>query len=156
MVRTFLLNRSPVHLLHRAAQCAEQVFQTVVAYELTPRQFAVLTAVSQQQGATQTAIVQSTGIDRSTLAEMLRRLVRRGLVRRRRKGTDKRAYAVALTDQGRRILRATDPLMSAVDASVLEALSKTQQDRFLKSLSTIVSALQRVEGAPSPRRRHGF
>ena len=37
------LERSPLHLLHRAGQCAGDIFQTEMgAGDLTPRQFAVL------------------------------------------------------------------------------------------------------------------
>ncbi|MFZ1102753.1 MAG: helix-turn-helix domain-containing protein, partial [Hyphomicrobiaceae bacterium] len=39
-----------------------------------------------------------TGIDRSTLADIVRRLTRKGLLQRCRTNEDARAYAVRLTD----------------------------------------------------------
>ncbi len=60
------LQVSALHLLHRAGQCAGDVFQAeMVAGDLTPRQFAVLVAVSQDEGLSQTSLVRKTGIDRS-------------------------------------------------------------------------------------------
>ena len=63
------LGRSPVHLLHRAEQCAEELFQAEIGdADLTARQLAVLTTVAENEGLSQTGIVERTGIDRSTLA----------------------------------------------------------------------------------------
>jgi DNA-binding MarR family transcriptional regulator len=61
------LGRSPLHLLHRAQQLSEILFEAEVGTDLTPRQFAVLTAVAENEGLNQTGIVKRTGIDRSTM-----------------------------------------------------------------------------------------
>ena len=49
---------------------------------LTQRQFAVLEAVSQKSGLTQTDLVRATGIDRSTLADLVSRMTTKGLLAR--------------------------------------------------------------------------
>ena len=67
----------------------------------TPRQFAVLLSVHQNPGVSQTDLVRTTGIDRSTLTEILRRLGRRGLIRRERQPEDRRTNALHLTEDGR-------------------------------------------------------
>src|SRR5262245_42257996 len=73
------LTRSPVHLLHRASQAVEEVFASEVEIDnLTPRQLAVLMTVAQNEGLSQSAIVDRTGIDRSTLADIARRCRRKG------------------------------------------------------------------------------
>ena len=46
--------------------------------ELTKQQFILLCALEQNDGASQTALVEITGIDRSTLAEMVRRMLGAG------------------------------------------------------------------------------
>jgi hypothetical protein len=44
------LQRSPIHLLHRAGQCAGDIFHAEMMHgELTPRQFAVLYTVANNQ-----------------------------------------------------------------------------------------------------------
>jgi len=63
--------------------------------------------------------VDATGIDRSTLADVVRRLSKKGLLQRRRTREDARAYAVKLTDEGRRVLRGAEPLAKQVDERVL-------------------------------------
>jgi hypothetical protein len=48
---TATLARSPIHLLHRAGQCAADIFTAEMAgLDLTPRQFAVLLTVSMNEG----------------------------------------------------------------------------------------------------------
>ena len=109
--------------------------------DLTPRQYAVLVAVSQNEGVSQTQLVDKTGVDRSTLADIVRRMLKKGLLQRRRTKDDARAYAVKLTDEGWRVLKAADPLAKRVDDRILAALPGQQRERFLQDLSAIVEAL---------------
>ena len=139
------LDRSPIHLLHRAGQCAGEIFQGEMGGgDLTPRQYAVLVTVSQNEGLSQTNLVDRTGIDRSTLADIVRRMQRKGLLQRRRTKEDARAYAVKLTDEGRRVLRAAEPLAKKVDEKVLDALPSKQREQFIDELLSIVATLQKM------------
>ncbi len=142
------LQRSPIHLLHRAGQCAGDIFHAEMLHgELTPRQFAVLYTVANNAGLSQTGLVERTGIDRSTLADIVRRMQRKGLLQRRRTKEDARAYAVKLTEEGRRVLRAADPAAKRVDQRILEALSGKQREQFMNELQSIVDTLQRLSPA---------
>ena len=139
------LGRSPIHLLHRAGQCAGDIFQAEMKVGgLTPRQLAVLITVSQNEGLSQTGLVDRTGIDRSTLADIVRRMQRKGMLQRRRTKEDARAYAVKLTDEGRRVLRTAEPLAKKVDERVLDALPAKQREQFVDDLLSIVDALQKM------------
>jgi DNA-binding MarR family transcriptional regulator len=142
------LARSPIHLLHRASQAVEDLFAGEVGIEnLTPRQLAVLTTVAQHEGLSQTGIVDRTGIDRSTLADIVRRLQKKGLLQRRRTKEDARAYAVKLTEEGRRVLRTVEPLANRVEARILDALPAKRRDAFMSALASIISSLERPSSA---------
>jgi DNA-binding MarR family transcriptional regulator len=148
------LERSPLHLLHRAGQCAADVFQSEFSGEdLTARQFAVLATVAQNQGLSQTQLVDRTGIDRSTLADVVRRMMKKGLLQRRRTRDDARAYAVKVTDEGARLLKAADPMTRRVDEKILSALPAAQRDRFMQDLNAIVQGLGRMQASPQPSRK---
>jgi DNA-binding MarR family transcriptional regulator len=137
------LDHSPVHLLHRAYQSAGDVFQAEVEIAaLTPRQLAVLLAIAENEGLSQTGVVERTGVDRSTVADMIRRLQRKGLLQRRRTKADARAYALKLTGEGRRVLQAAEPLSKSVDARVLNALPGGRREAFIDALRAIVAALE--------------
>ena len=140
------LERSPIHLLHRAGQCASDIFQgEMVAGDLTPRQYAVLVAVSLNEGVSQTLLVEKTGVDRSTLADIVRRMLKKGLLQRRRTKEDARAYSVKLTDEGWKVLKAADPLARRVDDRILGVLPGAQRERFLQDLHQIVKALGKLQ-----------
>jgi DNA-binding MarR family transcriptional regulator len=138
------LGRSAVHLIHRAGQCATDIFQVEArASGLTPRQFAVLMTVAEEEGLTQTDLVERTGIDRSTLADIVARLLARGLIHRRRAKEDARAYAIKLTAQGWKGLRDTEPGAVAADSRLLAALPPAKRQEFLDSLDLIVTSTRK-------------
>ena len=140
------LSRSPVHLLHRAAQSVGDVFNSIIGDKgLTPRQLIVLATVGDDEGLSQTAIVLRTNIDRSTTADIVKRLKRKGRLQRHRTKEDARTYAVTLTDEGRRVLRSAEPLSRRVDdARVLGALPASQRERFIDALALIVETLEKA------------
>jgi DNA-binding MarR family transcriptional regulator len=134
---------SALHLLHRAGQCADEMFAGSMGEAgLTPRQFAVMSAIAESEEPSQTTLVERTGIDRSTMADIVRRLTSRGLVQRRRTRRDARRYAVRLTDKGEGALRLAEPAARSTDERILAALAPTQRDAFLRSLSRIVTAVE--------------
>lgn len=135
--------QSMIHLLHRAGQVAEDIFSLDMKIDgLTSRQLIVLVTVAKSEGVNQTTIVDHTGIDRSTLAGIVRRLQRKGLLQRRRTREDARAYAVKLTDEGRRVLRTAEPLAMRIDDRILDALPPKRREQFIGALQTIVTILQ--------------
>ena len=74
-----------IHLLHRAVKRADEIFAVNVAEtNLTPRQYAVLVGVAQSADPSQTDLVEITGSDQTTLGEVVRRLLKKGLLQRRR------------------------------------------------------------------------
>lgn len=69
---------------------------------VTDRQAVLLDAIDDcAEAPSQTALVRKTGIDRSTLTDLMVRLEKRGLVKRVRTKQDARAYAVSLSDAGK-------------------------------------------------------
>lgn len=128
------------HLLHRAVQVAADLHAERAGPDgLTPRQYAILVAVSEAEGSTQTQLVASTGVDRSTLAELLARLVTRGLVDRTRSEEDARVNRVTLTAEGRALLEGAAPLAAAADADLLQRLPEERRARFLKDLRRLIT-----------------
>ena len=91
----FALSQSPSHLLHRAQQLAQDRFAAAAgAHGVTLRQFAVLAAIAEKPGRSQTDLVVATGVDRSTLADMITRMEKRSWIMRVTAADDARANAV--------------------------------------------------------------
>ena len=134
------LDQSISHLLHRANQVAAERFAKAIGdMDLTPRQVAVLDIVATNEGVSQTGIVEASGIDRSTLADIVRRLVKRGLLARRRSKQDARAYNVTLTTEGRRLLTSASPILARVEANILEALPVKRRAELLAALGSLTA-----------------
>ena len=126
------LERSPSHLLHRALQLALDIYAEETGPDaVTQRQYAVLAAVAAHEGLTQTDLVRSTGIDRSTLADLVARMIGKTLLARQRSTADARANTVSLTEAGRAALEAAKPRVAAADARILKLLPTRKRDAFL-------------------------
>ena len=142
------LDRSPSHLLHRALQLALDIYALdPEAGNVTQRQFAVLCAVADDEGLSQTGLVRATGIDRSTLADMVARLIAKGLLARERSVSDARANTVRLTDTGRAVLDAAAPRVEAADQRLLDLLGAKKRDAFMDALRKLAKAAESALGA---------
>src|SRR5215510_8691920 len=151
----FDLSQAPSHLLRRCVQYANDLFSHEPgASELTKQQFTVLSAVEQNEGMSQTDLVAITGIDRSTLAEMIRRMIERGLLDRERTEADQRANAVHIAAAGRKALRSAKTANERVERTLLSGLSSTDRAKFVRMLTTVVSQAeaQNLNGGPERRR----
>ena len=149
------LARSPSHLLHRALQLALDLYtEEAGAGAPTQRQYAVLSAVAAREGLTQTDLVRATGIDRSTLADLVARMIGKGLLARERSASDGRANAVHLSEAGRAALDAAAPRVEAADARILETLSKGKREAFIAALRDLAKAggkaMAKAEGIAEP------
>lgn len=135
----FVLDRSASHLLHRAQQFAAERFEGSGDMDITLRQFAVLAAVAEQEGCTQSDLVKSTGIDRSTLADMVARMEKRGLIERRQAKLDARAKAVHMTEAGTAALEAAKPVVQKADEAILDMMPKTRRRAFIGVLGLLAN-----------------
>ncbi len=144
------LGGSPSHLMHRVLQLALDIYtEEAGASGLTQRQFAVLEAVSQKSGLTQTDLVRATGIDRSTLADLVARMTTKGLLDREKSAIDARAKAVRLSVAGQAALDAARPRVEAADKRILALLPKGKRDGFLALLAELAGE---ADAAPDKAR----
>lgn len=147
---SFTLATSASHLLHRAQQLAADRFAQLAGDRATLRQFAVLAAIAEKPGRSQTDLVSATGIDRSTLADMITRMERRGWIIRVTAANDARANAVTLAAPGRATFTACIPSARAADEAVLDALPRGDR-KALMDLLGVLSAVADQAAARAPR-----
>ena len=144
------LAESPSHLMHRVLQLSLDIYAEEAGPDgLTQRQFAVLEAVSVRSGLTQTDLVKATGIDRSTLADLVARMTAKGLLERERSALDARAKAVRLSEAGQAALEAARPRVAAADKRILALLPKARREGFLDLLTSLTDA---ADAAPEQAR----
>lgn len=135
----FRLGEVLSHLLRRAHFLAEEVFAGEFAAEsITPRQKATLVILYQSPGLSQNALSDRLFMDRNTVAEMVRRLVSSGLVRRAPARDDQRAYELFLADAGAALLNAVMPRDIEVERRLAERLPAEYRPLFVKCLRLLI------------------
>jgi len=135
------LAESPSHLMHRVLQLALDIYSEEAGADgPTQRQFAVMEAVAARSGLTQTDLVRATGIDRSTLADLVSRMTTKGLLDRERSAVDARAKAVRLSEAGLALLESARPRVEAADKRIMALLPKGKRDGFLELLADLANA----------------
>jgi len=137
----FRLEDVASHLIRRAHFLAEELFSREFAAEsITPRQKAALVILLQHPGLNQNALSDKLFMDRNTVAEMVRRLVQRGLVLRSPAAEDQRAYELSISPEGAALIDRVLPRDAALEQALLARLPQEYRPLFIKCLRLIVEA----------------
>jgi DNA-binding MarR family transcriptional regulator len=140
------LSRSLSHLLKRSVQYSIHLYMSETGKSgLTHRQFTVLLAADAHEGRSQTELVKMTGIDRSTLADLVARLMAQGYLQRRRTKDDARTNAIRLTPIGKKMLKQAQSGAEEVDRQLLAVLPNAERKTVLESLTALAAEMDRVE-----------
>ncbi|MDH7639035.1 MarR family winged helix-turn-helix transcriptional regulator [Sphingomonas oryzagri] len=134
----FSLLDAPGHLLRRNHQRSYEIFARHVGDDVTRQQIALLIALAKKPGASQRDLVDATGIDKSTLKEMLGRMVAREWVTRERDPEDNRAWTMRITPGGEALLGERIAAVSAAQREILSPLSEADRRDFLRCLRVLI------------------
>lgn len=139
ILNDFRLENVLSHLLRRAHFRAEEIFATEFAEEsITPRQKATLVILYQNPGLSQNALADRLHMDRNTVAEMVKRLVSSGLIRRAAAKSDQRAYELFLAPGGVQLLNQVMPRDIEVERRIAERLPEEYRALFVKCLRLLI------------------
>jgi DNA-binding MarR family transcriptional regulator/GNAT superfamily N-acetyltransferase len=110
----------------------------------------VLYEVAHLEEPTATDIARELSLDPGYLSRLLRRLERRGLVRRTRSDVDARLAHLSLTRTGQAAFARLDQQTNRDVASRLRALSTSSRRRLVAAMQTIESVLDTAPQPPAP------
>ncbi|QAY61707.1 MarR family transcriptional regulator [Microbacterium protaetiae] len=102
------------YLIRRAQQRHVATWARVASTETTSVQYAILAVLDRLGEASQRELCDEVDLDRSTVADLLARMERRGLLTRRRSSGDARRNVVTLTGEGLAERRRLGPLVEQV------------------------------------------
>jgi DNA-binding MarR family transcriptional regulator len=105
---------------------------------LSPRQHQVLTA-AQTGPHTQVELARTVGLDKTTMVVTIDELEANGLAERRPSESDRRARIIAVTDAGRKKIRAADEILARIRGDVLATLPAEERVPFIAALTRLVS-----------------
>lgn len=130
---------SAIHLIHRAQQCADRLLETrMQQLGLTSTQLIVLSAVSAQAGMSQAQLCAVTGVDRTTMAQVVQRMVKKDLLQRKHARTDGRTYRIELAPRGCDVMIEAAAASEMASDKLLAALPAERRERFIENLRGIV------------------
>jgi len=133
-------------LLQRAHhRLREQMVAALEGSGLHLGHIAILAALVESEGLTQRALVERTGIEKSSMVLFIDSLERDGLALRAHRPGDRRAHNVMLTAEGARQLAILGPRLAATEEAFLSALSATDR----AALAAMLARLDRPEPAPT-------
>jgi DNA-binding MarR family transcriptional regulator len=140
-------------LLRRAWYGLNQAFRRRIAHlEITPDQFTVMRTLLENEGVTQRELTHLMSSDPNTIASLLDRMERAGLVQRQSHEKDRRARRLSLKRAGRIKYEEARQIAIHLQIEVLNILAPELRDAFLKNLDAVADACQlAVQGSPKRR-----
>lgn len=151
-LKAFQLLDSPGHLLRRNHQRSYEIFSRIVGEDVTRQQIALLIALSQNPGASQNVLVGATGFDKSTLKEMVGRMVARGWVSRERDPDDQRAWTMNITPAGKALLAERLAGVVQVQEEILAPLPPELRPQFIRCLRMLLGLEETAKASDNPAR----
>jgi DNA-binding MarR family transcriptional regulator len=108
---------------------------------IRPVQYAVLTVIDRNPGLKQSQVSEALGIKRANLVAILDALERRGLAKREAVATDRRSYALRLTDKGAVLVKEMRARSEAHEKRLAAAIGEDGREQLLKLLGGVIEAV---------------
>ena len=116
--------------------------------DLHPGQELLLMQLLDRDGQTQSELLESVGLDHSTVSKSLRRMQDAGLLVREPAEHDRRVMVVHLTDKGRAMREPIAAMWQALEETSAVNLSAQQAEAFIRTAYAIADA---INGRAVPR-----
>lgn len=130
-------------LLRRAWYSLNQAFRRRIAHlEITPDQFTVLRTLQEGDpaGMTQRELAQTMSSDPNTVASLVERMEKAGLLERAQHERDRRAHRIRVLAQGKRKFERARAIALTLQGEVLSVLPESRRERFLEDLTLVADA----------------
>lgn len=132
------LSRLTATLLSRSAQKMRELFECRIAHlGLRSKHYGVLVLL-QEEPLTQVEIGRGLWVDRTTMVSLIDELEHLGLVERGRHPADRRAYAVTLTELGRRVLEEATGIVEASETEFFASLEPVEREQLRALLNKLL------------------
>src|SRR5204863_320026 len=138
--------RRPGFLVRRLHQIGDALFfEERHSESITSVQVGVLTALSMNPWLDQKAIGRELSLDRTTTAEVLKRLSDKGLVETRVNPDDRRSRLTVITKEGLKLINDLQESIHRSQELLIEPLSPDDRAVFMKLLAQLVDAHEKMD-----------
>lgn len=126
------------HLIRRAQQRHVALWNELVSADVSSVQYAALAVLERLPGASQRELGTELDLDRSTIADIVTRLQRRGLIERTAHSSDRRRNALTVTPTGAAELARLRPRVAEANRELTARLDPGELSTLRDLLSRIV------------------
>ncbi|MFE8955826.1 MarR family winged helix-turn-helix transcriptional regulator [Streptomyces althioticus] len=144
------LTTHPGHLARRLQQAHHLLWTSMVSEETTSPQYAVLNTLVAEPGLDQRTVGERVGLDRSTIAEVVGRLLRRGLLDKVRDPGDGRRSLLRVTGEGARVHRKLTVRTARMNQVLLAPLGPDERDVFIDLIRRVADAAETLRDPDRP------
>ena len=141
-----LHQRIPFLLSQLGVFIAEDFVRRLEPFGVDPRAYAVMKALSEDDGRSQRELSTQLHIHRNVMVSVVDKLEREALVKRMPHPGDRRAFAVTLTDKARELLPELDAQGSAQEDEITASLTANERQAVLQYLQRMSSAAGLIPG----------
>jgi DNA-binding MarR family transcriptional regulator len=135
----------PGFLIRRLHQIGAALFYDECHSEsITPLQIGMLTALSMNPWLDHKAIGRELALDRTTTAEVLKRLVEKGLVETKVNPDDRRSRLSVITKKGLTLINELQQSIQRSQERLLEPIPAPQRAEFMRLLAQLVDSHERL------------
>lgn len=137
-----LASDSPEHigyLIRRAQQRHLAIWNRIVSPEVSSVQYSILVALDNHGAMSQRELCDAVDLDRSTIADVISRMERRGLVDRQRDTRDARRKVVSMSPLGKTERDRMLPLVEAVQRELVVNLTVPEQNDLRRNLLQVLT-----------------
>jgi MarR family transcriptional regulator, temperature-dependent positive regulator of motility len=128
------------HLIRVSQQVHATLWSSAFGvHGLTSPQFAVLHVLAREDALDQTTLGERASLDRTTVAQIVTRLARRGFVARARDELDGRRNLVIMTNAGRSAHAAASRGAYEINETLLRSVSAEDRDVLVRVLGEIIA-----------------
>jgi DNA-binding MarR family transcriptional regulator len=151
------LVRNTGYLISRLGFYASKQFaERLATVGLTPRMWGAMNMLDHEGDVTQQQLGRAIGMDPSSMVSTIDELEAKGWVERRRHPTDRRAYALHITDAGRESLTGARRLAGGAQNELLAPLDEAERAQLHDLLLRLVAGAVAEAGTGSETDPIGF
>jgi DNA-binding MarR family transcriptional regulator len=141
----------PGFQIRRLQQSAVAIFlreMALAGHDLTPVQYAVLSAIVAHPGLDQAGLAAQVALDKATMGGVVDRLRAKDLIARAVNPANRRARILTLTPAGRQVLARCEPVVDRVQDKILAGLTEGESTQFIALLGKLVDATRDESRTP--------
>ena len=131
------LSTTPGHLIRRTERLHRQRWESRIGRDLTPSQYDLLSVLAEHPAADQGMAGEIASLDKSSTADIVARMARRGLVAVTRDERDRRRKLLTATSQASALLAAVTLAVETVQSDLMTSLSGGDASRLITSLRQV-------------------